>query len=274
MKERLETSSKGSLLALKGAKRGIKRPAESAPSADDELQLLKEELQEAKKDIKQLKLDSAEGQRQYSKSCLVVSGADLPPEVLGEKNFVAFAKAIRLKYGIAHKETDIRDVEVCHRLGPPPPRQKPGQPAPPTPPPRPLICKFNHRCEGSYYESITYRPENWDGEKNGNRNLRIRLETKLAKRDAVIKDALLFMRKRDRGKAKDNKRVVNVKIVKSGCVAFTPGKGRDKNMTDPEAALDMLSAEELTLFNQGGPGKAPTLTGANSVPSNGATSKN
>ena len=95
-------------------------------------------------DFKSMKADVADGKRQYTKRCLVLSGKAIPqaPKRREDEDSAAlFVRICKEKYGV---EVDVGELGDVHRNA------------------RGLVAEFSNRKQGSAYDRLLHRFGNWN----------------------------------------------------------------------------------------------------------------
>ncbi len=178
----------------------------------------------------------ADHSRLYSKYCLQLYGADLPPPFPNEDCVVTFAKVALAKWNIRIKESERFQFKNVHRLG-----NDKG-----------IIAAFNTIVGGSVFERVIWRKDpvtgvfNWNGQHGGDPALRIEVERYVAPDDHEIVDAGLFMRLHY-GKDGPNCRVSKVNTNRSGVVTYHTPRGL-LAIHDLSQALEMMEPVDRENF--------------------------
>lgn len=176
--------------------------------------------------------------RCYSKYCLTMSGDDLPSHTKGEDPVKIWCHHMKDKYNISIGENELGQFRACHR-------NKAGG----------LVAAFTSTTRGSVFDKCAYRGAkddlgvNWNGQlAPGGTSKKIFVDRMTSGPDRAIKSIGLFIKKQDKARAKENKRVEQVKVTPGGFVAFRDGRGRYHRVYHAEDAKALLSEEEKAMY--------------------------
>ena len=177
---------------------------------------------------------------QYSKYCLRMSGDDLPKSDKGEDCIAIWIEGMRQKFAIQISEDERMQFRACHRVSD-------GS----------IMAAFTTSIAGSVFDRCAYRGDrkdgkgsNWNGERNQGegRNLKVSVDRVASKADSSIQSAGLHLKRKDKDRPQLERRVVQVKISRSGAVIFRNGKGDHQMMYHVQEALEIMTEEERKEF--------------------------
>ena len=190
----------------------------------------------SRKKIRNLEREVADVRRQYCKYGLKIIG-DLPPAQRTEDPVEVLSAALDAKYGIRLKREEVR---ACHRM--PDIKFKQGGVEKLR---RQMVLMLTANIKDSTYDRLLFRPGNWAGEAKGQLTMDLEISRLTARgSDSKSKAALLFVRKQDKEKPLETRRVKRVDVGRDGVPFTLDGKGNRRRFYHPEDAVALMSVDE------------------------------
>ena len=197
----------------------VREGSSKAPKEDggvtDAMSALMARTSKIENELKAMKADVADGKRQYTKRCLVLSGTAIPqaPKKREDENSAAlFSRLCLEKYGVVVDEGELGDV---HRNA------------------RGLVAEFSNRKQGSAYDRLLHRFGNW----NPNPSMDINLNVATTPYDGRIRYVA--------GRLKKEKLIEQYHIDKSGKIRIRKSKEEGWNSINDVREIERLIPLEL-----------------------------
>lgn len=181
--------------------------------------------------VRYLESEIADAKRCYTKYGIKIIGK-LPAHKKGEDPTTIALEAIKKKYGL---ELCRGEIKACHRLGDIAMAGRKQQQ---------MVIMFGSNIMGSSYDKLTWRPNNWAGEL-GNKSLELEVSRLTARGfDARTKSALLWVRRCDKDKQLEERRVRRVDTGRDAVPSYTTGRNERRRCFHPDEALALMDDAE------------------------------
>jgi hypothetical protein len=111
-----------------------------------------------------------------------------------------------------------------------------------------IVAMCTSTIMGSFYDKCLFRPNNWNGEKVNGQAVDLELSRMTSRGlDARTKAALLYIRRIDKSKPVESRRVKKVDVF-HGVPCFWDGRMERKKVLHPDIAFAMMTEDEKVAF--------------------------